>query len=164
MKQKTPSTQRRRYVLATIMEYDLYLYNFRVDKTMAKFIGNDSHLDELHGRSPDAIDVVVLPAGWKRCWPRVKMDLAGWEKRWGGLGLEFIDEEELLGGLPVRQKNLLHKYDGMMEGVSSNYFTQAKVRDWIIRLCPQDQELLLSAQNERKQAVIDGLKKDGRSP
>ncbi len=159
MDKPAPDRQRRRYVLATNEEYSIYLRNFLLIPHQARRL---DRYDSLHGRSPDAVEVVVLPGGKSQSHPSLLMALEDWKRRWGGLGLEYVEEEELLGGIPARKVRLLRDYDRKLETVTSSYLSQEVVRDWLIRLSPQDQDLLLMAMNERKTAKKAGEKKTKR--
>ena len=149
-----PSRQRQRFVLGTTAEYQLYLRNFLLTPATAKRL---THRDQLRGLRPGAVQVVVLNGGWTDddSIP-LKMAVDDWRIRWGGLGLEFVMEEELLGGIPARKVRLLRDYDKKMESVGSCFISQQVVKDWLMMLAPQDQELLLLAQNERKGAKSQG--------
>lgn len=153
MKTTIPSRHRQRYVLATNEEYQLYLRNFLLTPEMAKRLTSQ---DQLRGLRPGAIQVVVLPGGRLGESLRLWLAVDDWRIRWGGLGLEFVGEDELLGGIPARKVRLLRDYDKKMESVGSCFISQQVVRDWLMMLAPQDQELLLMAQNERKAANSKG--------
>ena len=151
-----PLQKRIRLVIGKPMAYDLYLTRFSY--TTANAIYLDSY-GQISGKmsTPDCILVVCLP-GWQD-WSLRKSGLfsavCDWKTKWRDLGTEEISMEELDGGLPVRQANLLKKYQEMTDRAGTNYLAIESGKNWIRRLDQQDQDLLAEAL---------GLREKGQEP
>lgn len=155
---KIPATPRQRLVLGNRANYATYLRNFLYTPASALRLITPG---QLHGIRPNGFLVVLIP-GWQdeaTSIPGLFSATCDWKARWRDIGTETIDEAELLGGLPVRQANLLKKYQEMIECAGTNYLAIANGKDWIRRLDDRDQNLLLKALGLHEKGQDTGAKK-----
>jgi hypothetical protein len=158
-----PRKARLRMVLGPRACYELYLRNFLYNPATARRLERPTMLD---GLSPERVLVVLLP-GWReeaRGTPGLFSRFMEWRSRWAWLGFEEVEGLELEGGIPVRQGNLLKKYDSLLDSCGSNSIAIESAKDWLKRLDDRDSFLLLKAVNERKKALVEVAEKSLNLP